>query len=242
VWTVRTENPTWHIFSDRDELASEVSRFCADMISLAIQEHGEARLALSGGSTPEPIYKSLAQEDVDWARVRLALVDERWVPPEHEASNERLLRECFAKPLAAGARLVPMKTAAATPKQALADVEARYRPLRPFDLVVLGMGADGHTASWFPRAEGLAEALDPPDDATVAAIRAAGSPVAGAYVERMTLTRPAVAEARRVVLLLTGADKRAAFERAVAAGPEADAPVRALLQRPDASVKAYWAP
>ncbi len=208
----------------------------------ALDTRGFATAALSGGSTPAPLYRALARADLAWDRITLALVDERWVPPDHEASNERLVREACAAAIAAGARLVPMKTAAASPEKALADVEARYRGLRPFDLVVLGMGVDGHTASWLPRAEGLAEALDPPDEGTVAAIRAAGSPVAGAYVERMTLTRPAVAEARRCVLVITGADKRAALERALEPGAEADAPVRALLRREDASVTIYWAP
>jgi 6-phosphogluconolactonase len=229
-------------FPDRNVLVATLTDVCRSAIRYALESRGRANIALSGGSTPAPLYRVIAGTALPWDRVTLALVDERWVPPDDEASNERLLRETFAAAIAAGARVEPMKTAAASPAEALPDVEARYRPLRPFDLVVLGMGADGHAASWFPNAEGLAAALDPPDGATVAAVRAAGSPVAGAYVDRMTLTRPAVAEARKVVLMMAGAVKRRTLESALSPGPEADAPVRALLHRDDASVSVYWAP
>jgi 6-phosphogluconolactonase len=228
-------------FPDRAALSDAVLRDLLATLTRALVERGAARLALSGGSTPGDVYRALGRANLDWSLVTLALVDERWVDPADKASNERLLRECFAPALARGARLAPMKTAAETPAEAAAEVEARYAPLRPFDLVLLGMGQDGHAASWFPHAEGLAEALDPQDGETVAAIRAVGSAVAGAHVERMTLTRPAVAEAGRLMLLIAGEDKRAAFEAASALGPEADMPVRALLHR-GAPLTTYWAP
>jgi 6-phosphogluconolactonase len=228
-------------FLDRDDLIAALTEVCSNAIGEALATRNRATVALSGGTTPAPLYRALSHRPLDWQRVTFALVDERWVSSDHDGSNERLLRESLAAAIAAGAHVEPMKTAAGTPAEALADVEPRYSALRPFDLIVLGLGADGHTASWFPHSGGLAEALDPARGASVAAIRAAGSPVAGAYVERMTLTRPAVAEARTVVLMITGADKRAAYESALAPGSETDAPVRALLGR-NASVGAYWAP
>jgi 6-phosphogluconolactonase len=227
---------------DRYALVAALTAVCRAAIGEALAARGRASVALSGGTTPAPVYRTLAGEPLNWAGVTLALVDERWVAPDHEASNERLVRDCFAGPLAAGARLAAMKTAAARPADAVPEVERNYAPLRPFDLVVLGMGADGHVASWFPRAEGLSEALDPKGSATVASVRAVGAPVAGAYVERMTLTRPAVGEARRAVLVITGADKRAAYLSAAEAGAEADMPVRALWRAGVAAPEAYWAP
>jgi 6-phosphogluconolactonase len=228
-------------FGERKELFDAVMRDMLGTLTRALVERRQARLALSGGSTPGELYRAIGLTPQPWKAITLALVDERWVPPVDKASNERLLRDCFAAGLAQGARLEPMKTASTTPGEAVVDVEARYAPLRPFDLVLLGMGADGHTASWFPHAEGLAEALDPPDNAAIAAVRAVGSAVAGAHVDRMTLTRPAVAEAGRLLLLIVGEDKRAAYEVARKPGPEADMPVRALLHR-GAPLTVYWAP
>jgi 6-phosphogluconolactonase len=234
--------PPLREFPDRDALVRALTDVCRDAVVAAVEARGRANVALSGGSTPAPLYRALAAEAIDWCRVTLALVDERWVAPDHEASNERLARESFATALAAGATLATMNTTAASADEALGEVEARYRRLRPFDLIVLGMGVDGHAASWFPAAQGLAQALDPADGETVAAVRAVGSAVAGAYVERMTLTRPAVAEARRGVLMLVGAEKRDAWARAAAPGPEAAMPVRALWRDPAAALEAYWAP
>jgi 6-phosphogluconolactonase len=233
--------PDFRAFPDRAALFNAVTRDLLATLARSLVERKRARLALSGGSTPGELYRAIGLTPQPWKAITLALVDERWVPPDDKASNERLLRDCFAAGLAQGARFEPMKTAAATPGQAVADVERRYAPLRPFDLVLLGMGADGHTASWFPHAEGLAEALDPLGNASIAAVRAVGSAVAGAHVERMTLTRPAVVEAGRLILLIVGEDKRAAYEKALQPGPEADMPVRALLHR-NAPLTVYWAP
>lgn len=233
--------PDFRAFPDRGALFTAVMRDLLGAITRALVDNKRARLALSGGSTPGEIYRAVGLTPQPWTAITLALVDERWVGADDKASNERLLRECFAPGLAQGARLEPMKTAAATPREAVSDVGARYAPLRPFDLILLGMGADGHTASWFPHAEGLAEALDPPGNSSVAAVRAVGSAVAGSHVERMTLTRPAVVEAGRLMLLIVGEDKRAAYQRALEPGPETDMPVRALLHR-GAPLTVYWAP
>ena len=231
-----------HAFDDREALTAALAVTCAEALAHAIAKGGRASAALSGGSTPAPLYLALAACPLDWTKVDLALVDERWVDPADKASNEGLLRACFAPALRAGASFTAMKTAAASPAEALAEREPAHAALRPLDLVVLGMGPDGHTASWFPNAEGLDAALDPENDRTLAAVRAVHSAVAGAYVERMTLTRPAVVEAARVVMMITGEDKRDAFERARAAGPENDAPVRALWRDADSDLDVYWAP
>jgi 6-phosphogluconolactonase len=235
--------PALQIFPDRAALVAALAESCREVIAEALEVRGAAHLALSGGSTPEPLYKALAlRKELRWSRVVLALVDERWVPPSHEASNERFLIKCFAGRLSDGASLAAMMDDGSSPQDAVSTVEHEYGRLRPFDLVVLGMGVDGHTASWFPHAEGLAAALDPEGRATVAAVHAVGSPVAGPYVERMTMTRPAIDEAYRRVLMIAGADKRAAYERAAEPGPEADMPVRALWRKGAAELQAFWAP
>jgi 6-phosphogluconolactonase len=230
-------------FPDRDALVRALTETCRGVMAEALEVRGAAHLALSGGSTPEPLYRALAQrKELRWSRVVLALVDERWVSPGHEASNEGFLTNCFAGRLSDGASLAPMVDEGVSLEATVPMVDNDYRRLRPFDIVVLGMGVDGHTASWFPRAEGLAKALDPEDDATVAAIRAVGSPVAGPYLERMTLTRPAIAEAYLRVLMIMGADKRAAYERAAEPGREEDMPVRALWRAGSGELQVFWVP
>jgi 6-phosphogluconolactonase len=229
-------------FKDREALTAELSEMIAQSITNVAARDGVVRLALSGGSTPAPLYRALAARQLPWSKVDLALVDERWVAPDHEASNERLVRDCFAPALAAGARFTPMKTDAGSPREALAVVEPRYAALRPFDIVVLGMGLDGHAASWFPGAEGLEQALDRSGTAMIAAIRAIGSSGAGAYIDRMTLTRRAVMDSGWRVLVIVGAEKRAALERAVRDGLEADAPVTVLFRSFPLDTGVFWAP
>ncbi len=211
-------------------------------IAAGLAARGQALALLSGGSTPLPLYRALAATPLDWPRVTFALVDERWVGPDHPASNERAVRAAFAGTPAAQAAFVGLKTDAPSPAAALAGIEARVaRLVWPADLCVLGMGPDGHTASWFPNAEGLSEALD--DDAPrVAAIRARPSAVTGETIDRMTLTAPLVLSSRRLVLLMAGEDKRGAYGRARGSGPVDDMPVRALFGAPRENVFALWAP
>ncbi len=214
----------------------------ADLVALACQSaaprNAGAEIAVSGGSTPMAMYENLAARPLDWNRHRLTLVDERWVPIDHPRSNEAAIREGFAA--AEGLRIAGLFNGAATPAAGLANAEKMLDSRqKKFDAVILGMGDDGHTASWFPHAEGLEAALS--GDSLVAAIRANKSAVTGAEVERLTLTLRAIRDARIIILMTAGAEKRATFERALQPGPVEDMPVRAILRaRPD--LWACWAP
>lgn len=196
------------VFANRDEMLLQATRDCIAIIRKAAQDHPAMTLLLSGGTTPLPLYRALAQTDLPWQRMHVALVDERWVDETDVASNARAVREAlFDTPgsKAHAAQFVTMKTADVHASDAQATVEQHYRQLPPVALCVLGMGADGHVASWFPDAQGLDHALH--GDDLCAAIIAQRSAVTGEHVERMTITRHMLARSQHVVLLLTGLEK-----------------------------------
>jgi 6-phosphogluconolactonase len=224
-------------FATRDAAMAAAADLLARAIVKGIAARGAAAAALSGGSTPEPAYALLAQRDLDWARVTVALVDERWAPPTSPASNEAMIRRALAPALAKGAKLLPLWSDAGSVEAGAARAEAPYAALA-LDAALMGMGADGHTASWFPGAAALEQALDPANPHTVMAITAPGA--AGA-AERLTLTRAALARAGRLILLITGADKRAVWEAAAKADPCAQ-PAAALIADGANKLDVLWAP
>ncbi len=228
-------------FSSQPAMAVRLADLVALALDRAVAAQGLASLALSGGSTPAPLYQALAVRKIDWPNVAATLVDERLTPPSAPGSNETFIRTNFLKGEAARARFVGLWSDAPTLEAAGAEAASRVESvIRPFDVVVLGMGVDGHTASWFPHADGLVGALAPNAPLAVA-VRARASASAGEHLQRITLSLRAIKDARLIVLMITGADKRRAFDAARAAGPVEDAPVRAIFAaRPD--LWACWAP
>ena len=229
-------------FDDRAALQAALLIELQQCIQSALEARGEAVLALSGGTTPIPLYAALASSQLDWKRVQFALVDERWVDLTHEASNEAAIRQALQPALERGAQLLGMKNTAASAQEGQADCAAAYQWLpRPFDVVLLGMGEDGHTASWFPSAEGLAEALRE-DAPCCVAVTARESPVTGQYTERMTLSLPAVLNTRRLWLLVTGESKRGVLNVAADGESVEEIPVRAILKQTTVPLDIWWAP
>lgn len=224
-------------FPSRAAMAAKLGDLIeAALAGAAVDAPGE--IAVSGGSTPRALYEDLAGRMLPWAQIRITLVDERWVPAGHPRSNETFVRQAFNA--ASDAEVVGLFDGGACPQD---SVEAVAKTLgvrgAPFDAVILGMGEDGHTASWFPHADGLSEALT--SAAPVCAVRARKSDITGEEVDRMTLTLSAISDARFVILVITGAGKRETFEKAMMDGPVDDMPVRAILRsRPDMWV--CWAP
>jgi 6-phosphogluconolactonase len=222
-------------FETRAALMQASADRLADALSDAIAQSGSACAALSGGSTPEPAYAQLALMPLDWSKVTFALVDERCVPRDHAASNEAMLRRALAPALAKGATLIPMFSQ--TSGAPADDANQAYQKLR-LDVALMGMGADAHTASWFPGAKELAQALDVNSPRAVIAVHA---PQAAGAADRLTLTRAAIARARNVILLITGEDKHARLERA-ARESTSDAPVAALFDSGMPLLEVLWAP
>ncbi|MEO1043276.1 MAG: 6-phosphogluconolactonase [Pseudomonadota bacterium] len=234
-------NPHVTVFADGDALAAALADRVATALSAALETKERVSLAVSGGSSPLQVHGLLAERPLAWDRVDVVLVDERWVAPDHEGSNEAFVRETLLHDCAQDAQLTGLWSETGNlPAGATIASRAMAYVSQPLDVVLLGMGPDGHTASWFPSAEGLTAALA--DDASpVVAIRAQASDVTGALTERLTLSLPMVAEATSISLLMRGETKRAVFEQALSDGDVEDLPVRAILRkRPDMWVG--WAP
>lgn len=217
-------------YPDREFLMLGLANTIAGQLADFLRREGKATLSVPGGTTPGPIFDTLSGVDLDWANVAVVLNDERWVPESSERSNTRLVRERLLRGRATQARLVPLYTPAEQPEEMLAALEDGLRPYLPISVLLLGMGADMHTASLFPGADRLEEALSPNAPILLPMrAEAAGEP-------RITLTARVLREAFNIHLLITGAEKRAALERAMTLTPM-EAPVRAVLD----NATVHWA-
>ena len=217
-------------YPDREFLMLGLATVIAGQLADFLRREGRASLCVPGGTTPGPIFDTLSGVDLDWAKVSVFLNDERWVGEDSPRSNTRLLRERLLRGRAAAAQLVPLYAPADTPEERLAELADGISPHLPISVLLLGMGADMHTASLFPGADRLADALSP-DAPVLMPMRAeaAGEP-------RITLTAPVLNGAMNIHILITGAEKREALDRAMTL-PPADAPVRAVLD----NATVHWA-
>ncbi len=233
----RTAAVCQHRYAHREALMLALVQHIEATLNEGLQAGRRVSAVLSGGSSPLPVYRELAQRALDWAHVDLTLSDERWVASDDASSNEGMVRRELLTDQASAATLVPLyHPGCATPREALAPVQARLRRMaRPFDLCLLGMGTDGHTASLFPDAEDLAQALSSQQ-------LLAPAQVPRLAQARMTLTPHALLQSRQIVLLLLGQDKWDVFEQAMAATDIAAMPVRVVLHQADVPVHVFWAP
>jgi 6-phosphogluconolactonase len=210
-------------YPTRDALMEGVAAAIADQLRGALATR-RASLSVPGGTTPGPVFDLLAETDLDWARVSVVLNDERWVGEDSPRSNTRLLRERLLVGYAAKARLLPLYAPLFEPEEAMDLLGQGIARHLPITVLLLGMGEDMHTASLFPGADRLAEALAP-DAPTLMALRAAG-----AGEPRITLTAPVLRAAQNIHVLITGMAKRAALERALTL-TEAEAPIKVVLDK-----------
>lgn len=225
-------------FAGMAELAPALAAYVAQTLARAIAARGSASLIVSGGKTPAKFFEQLSAQPIEWRRVCVALADERWVEPSDPASNERMVRETLLKDRAAEARFAGLKNAAPSPDLgAVSAWETFARIPRPFDVTMLGMGDDGHTASLFPRSPNLAMALNPAAAAGCIGMWAPTAPHA-----RLSLNLSALLDSRRMLILMEGEAKLATFEAASGDGAVEEMPVRAVLRRSRVPVEVVWAP
>lgn len=225
-------------FTSREEANIALANALYAAASAAIQEGRRARIALSGGSTPEPAYKEFATRNIDWEKTDIALVDDRWVDIDNDGSNEKMLRRAFE---GTKANIIGMKNSALTPFDGAKALDDIYENLRPFDAIVLGMGNDSHTASWFPDSESLMEILSKDCNKTVAGIDASHSEVGKAFPNRITMTLPPIAEAKMVLLLIFGEEKKQVLNSALI-GEVEEAPIKFARDAAQDSFVVFWAP
>ncbi|MDE9449149.1 6-phosphogluconolactonase [Aliiroseovarius sp. Z3] len=218
-------------YADRDMMMLDLADKIASELSRALDHQDRAALAVPGGTTPGPVFDALSGVDLDWARVDVMLTDERWVPEDHPRSNTALLKSRLLVDKAAEARLIPLFGGSAAPEDCLTTLTKGVQDAMPLSVVLLGMGEDMHTASLFPGADRLSDALS----AKAPALLPMRAP--GAEEPRMTLTAPVLNGAMSKHLLIMGDGKRNALAAAIDADDAFDAPIKAVLT----DMTVHWA-
>ncbi len=225
---------TEHHFETRLEASTAAAKRMAELLAYRLDHQSKASIIVSGGTTPRDCMAELAKAPLDWQRVQVTLSDERWVPPDHEDSNEKLVRETLLVDQASAAQLVPVYADDVTPEERC-DVLQDPLPVLPFSCSLIGMGADGHFASLFPDAEQLQLGLDVECGRLYIPVTTSASPHA-----RVSMTLAGISRSDEVVLLFFGEEKLKVYEEAKASTN--GYPVSRLLRQKRAPVRLFWAP
>ena len=224
-------------FPDRDTLITDLSITITSLLGAGIEQNGRASLAVSGGSTPVQLFRNLSIVDIPWQHIDITLVDERWVAPDDPDSNENLVRTHLLQNRAAVATFTGMWNSAETASEGETQCTMQLQSTHhPIDVLILGLGGDGHTASLFPGTVKLPQATDMNSGKICTAI----TPMTAPH-ERMTLTLPAILEAKHIFLHITGENKKDVLEQALLDGPAKEMPIRYILQQQKTDFSVYWA-
>ncbi len=223
-----------HDLADAKALAATLAQDVAERLRAAIAAKGQACVVLSGGRSPVPFLEQLASETLDWAQVTVSLADERWVPVEHADSNAGLLARHLLKGAAAKARFVGLYQQADNLDTAAGKADQALLALPPIDVLVLGMGDDGHTASLFPGSPNLKAGLDLASGRRCLPLLAPSVPH-----QRLSMTRSLLASAAFTALSVQGPGKLATLRAALAGNDLTEMPIRAFLHDP---LDIYWCP
>lgn len=227
-----------HEFADGSVLAEKLADQVAHRLAAAIEQRGRASLAVSGGSTPKKFFQALSTRDIDWGKVSVTLVDERFVTADNPRSNHLLVSDYLLQDKASAAQFVPLYHDCPTVEDAAAAATKETAAIgHPFDVAILGMGGDGHTASFFPHGNNLAQALDADTPRCVMTMEAGG-----AEEPRLTFSFSSLTDAGLLVLHIEGEAKKTVLEQAQNGIDETEMPIRAVLNRAVSPVEIYWAP
>lgn len=223
-------------FPSTDLLNSKLADQIVAILYRAIEKNGQASLVVSGGRTPLGLFNELTQRALSWDKVYITLADERWVAADDASSNEKLVRDHLLQGLAAKAHFIGLKNSSTTPFDGAAATEKALSVMpRPFDVVILGMGDDGHTASLFPGAKNLMPALDLNSGRVCMGMTPLTAPL-----DRITLTLPALLNSQNIYLHLVGESKQQVYQQASSGSDVNEMPIRAVLNQTQVPVQVFW--
>lgn len=224
-------------FAQRVDLDNALASNVAELLSSAISQNGKASLAVSGGSTPKGFFTALSKKDIDWHNVTVTLADERWVDFESDASNTRLVHENLLKNKASSASFFHLKKEGECNEETLTQLNFDAKEnLLPLDVLILGMGEDGHTASLFPCSEQITVALALDNSNALMKVVPTTAPN-----DRITFTYAHLAQSKNIILHVCGEGKKVVLEKALSSNNQKEMPIRAFLQNPDINTHVYWA-
>lgn len=223
------------IFESAEQLNTTFSQRIVELLEKGIAEKGRASILVSGGRTPLGLFKALSETQMDWSKVDISLADERWVSTDDDASNEKLVKNNLLQGYASKASFYSLVADKADANDAIEEVSARVSAMsQPFDVLILGMGEDGHTASLFPCSAQIQQGLDLNTDQQLIAVTPTTAPH-----QRISFTLKALLTSQNIFLHLTGESKKQVLEQALSGDDEFAMPIRAVLSRAD--VELMWA-
>lgn len=226
----------FHEYESRSDAATAAGKRIINALHRRLETDDNAAVVVSGGTTPAPVFSYMAHKELDWYRVHVLLSDERWVPPDHADSNEKMLRDALERSRASYAQILRYFDADRSPEDRCSDLEREVGGLPlPFTSVLLGMGDDGHFASLFPGGSDLQSALDLQTSRSFVPVDTDSSPH-----RRISMTLAALLRSDEILLLISGAGKRAILEQA--AEPGSELPIAHLLRQLRTPVDVFWAP
>lgn len=226
---VSTHNNASFLLNDAAEYCAKAAQHIQEKLEKALKTKGQASLLVSGGSSPKPVYQALSQVNLAWDKVTVSLVDERWVQEGSDGSNADFIRSTLLQNHAKSAKFVSLVNDAPTAEGGAADIQSRFEDAFPasIDICIMGMGTDGHTASWFPRSPTLAQALDIDSAPSLIWQDATGQAGGSGFADRITVNLSLVMQSENIYLLIPGKTKLAVWD-ASADKDVFDAPVTTL--------------
>ncbi|MFD2166719.1 6-phosphogluconolactonase [Thalassotalea euphylliae] len=222
-------------FDSREDLDLALADKVADILTTAVKQKGKASIAVSGGSTPKGFFAALSNRDLPWKDITVTLADERWVDINDSASNTKLVHENLIQNKAVDANFFHIKQGEALTPEVLADLNLAANTILPFDVLILGMGEDGHTASLFPCSEEIHAALSR-DAAPLLKVVPTTAPH-----DRITFSYSYLAKSENTILHICGDSKKQVLNKAIDGGDNTEMPIRAFLHHPSLQTTVYWA-